>query len=98
MIGSFRLPGWSSFFEYGKNIDDGTVAIFYAVILFMIPSKKSKENILSSEAISKIPWETIILFGGGFALAKGIQVSGLSQQIGEFFSEFARSFSPVGCF
>lgn len=98
VIGSFRLPGWSSFFEYGKNIDDGTVAIFYAVILFMIPSKKSKENILSSEAISKIPWETIILFGGGFALAKGIQVSGLSQQIGEFFSEFASSFPRLVVF
>ena len=58
----------------------------------MIPSSVKNKNILNREAITKIPWETILLFGGGFALAKGIQVSGLSQQIGEFFSEFATSF------
>jgi solute carrier family 13 (sodium-dependent dicarboxylate transporter), member 2/3/5 len=98
MIGDFSIPGWSSLLTYGKNIDDGTVAIFYAVILFMIPSKQKNKNILSQKAISKIPWETIILFGGGFALAKGIQVSGLSQQMGEYFSEFASSFPRLVVF
>ena len=97
IIGDFSIPGWSSLLTYGKNIDDGTVAIFYAVILFMIPSKK-KKKIFSLKKLFQNSWETIILFGGGFALAKGIQVSGLSQQIGEYFSEFASSFPRLVVF
>ena len=97
-IGEFNLPGWSGLIFPGKKIDDGTVAIFYALLLFMIPSSVKNKNILNREAITKIPWETILLFGGGFALAKGIQVSGLSQQIGEFFSDFASSFPRLVVF
>ncbi|MAW07123.1 MAG: sodium:dicarboxylate symporter, partial [Halobacteriovoraceae bacterium] len=97
-IGDFNLPGWSGLIFPGKKIDDGTVAIFYALLLFMIPSSVKNKNILNREAITKIPWETILLFGGGFALAKGIQVSGLSQQIGEFFSDFASSFPRLVVF
>jgi sodium-dependent dicarboxylate transporter 2/3/5 len=34
----------------------------------------------------KIPWHIVLLFGGGFALAKGFQVSGLSAFIGGKFA------------
>ena len=40
---------------------------------------------MDDSAIRDIPWQTILLFGGGFALAKGIQVSGLSEAIGKQF-------------
>lgn len=81
---NFAIPGWSSFFPYPKYINDGTVAIFISVILFIIPSKKEKgKRILNAEIIGKLPWHIVLLFGGGFALAKGFSDSGLAIWFGE---------------
>jgi sodium-dependent dicarboxylate transporter 2/3/5 len=92
-LGFIKIPGWSQFFPYSHNIDDGTVAVIMALLLFMIPARNG-EKILGKEAIDEIPWSTILLFGGGFALAKGIQISGLSGVIGAKFIGLA-DISPV---
>lgn len=90
-IGFVEIPGWSSIFSFGDYIDDGTVAIFMAVVLFIIPAKTKKEKVrlLSVKDFKRIPWEIVILFGGGFALAKGFQSSGLSEFIGNHFTDLA---------
>ncbi len=83
-IGSFHLPAWSALFEYGANIDDGTVAIFMSFLLFLIPARDSdggKTRMLSNEVFSQLPWSIVVLFGGGFALAYGFTESGLSRHI-----------------
>jgi sodium-dependent dicarboxylate transporter 2/3/5 len=50
-----------------------------AVLLFMIPSRSEKGRaILTWEEAKKLPFDIILLFGSGFALAKGFDVSGLS--------------------
>ena len=87
VIGSLKIPGWSSLLPYPGLIDDGTVAVSMALILFMVParSKDSKVNILDVTVIKEIPWGTLLLFGGGFALAKGFKVSGLAAAIGSIF-------------
>ncbi|MCF6359026.1 MAG: DASS family sodium-coupled anion symporter, partial [Draconibacterium sp.] len=80
----FVIPGWSQLFDNPKYINDGTVAIFIALLLFIIPSKTEKgERIMNWETAKKIPWNIVLLFGGGFALAKGFVVSGLSVWFGE---------------
>ncbi|MBT7609193.1 MAG: SLC13/DASS family transporter [Bacteriovoracaceae bacterium] len=84
-LGLIEIPGWSNLLAFPKNVDDGTVAILMASLLFILPSKK-EGRLLTKDAIRKIPWSTILLFGGGFALAKGIQSSGLSSEIGNQFS------------
>ena len=82
--GSINIPGWSSFFGSPDYINDGTVAISIAIILFVIPSKQKKgEYIMDWSTAVKIPWHIILLFGGGFALAKGFVESGLSGWFGE---------------
>jgi len=43
-------------------------------------------RLLDSSVFAKVPWHIILLFGGGFALAKGFQTSGLSAQLGESFA------------
>lgn len=78
-IGAITLPGWSQLFENSTWINDGTVAIFMALLLFIIPSQnKSKTRILDWEIAANLPWHIILLFGGGFALASGFKESGLS--------------------
>lgn len=81
-LGSFEIKGWSNLFPESKFITDSTVAMLMASVLFLIPSSK-KENILTWEEGKKIPMGILFLFGGGFALAKGISASGLSDWLGE---------------
>ncbi|ATX80036.1 solute carrier family 13 (sodium-dependent dicarboxylate transporter), member 2/3/5 [Mariprofundus aestuarium] len=75
------IPGWSSLLPY-KGVDDGTVAIFMASLLFLFRGEEGSA-VLGREAFSKLPWDIVLLFGGGFALAYGMQHSGLSFWIGE---------------
>jgi sodium-dependent dicarboxylate transporter 2/3/5 len=83
-FGAFRIPGWSNLFNHPEFFNDGTVAIFVAVLLFVIPSKSEPGTFLMDwKAAEEIPWEIILLFGGGFALASGFKESGLSLWFGE---------------
>lgn len=79
-IGSFEMHGWSNIFIEKAFIQDSTVAVFMALLLFVIPSKQNKgEQLLMWEDAKKLPYDIILLFGSGFALAKGFDVSRLSE-------------------
>lgn len=78
ILGSFTMPGWSSIWPMPGFIDDGTVAIVIALLLFIIPSRTTKGRLMNWETASKLHWGIVILFGGGFALAAGFKASGLS--------------------
>lgn len=81
--GTFFIPGWAGLFRAPDYINDGTVAIFIALLLFMIPSKSQKgERLMDWKTANKLPWHIVLLFGGGFALAKGFVDSGLSLWFG----------------
>lgn len=83
-IGDFRIPGWDSLFNRPEYLNDGTVAIAMAVLLFLIPSsKKSGKSLMDWKTARRIPWGIVLLFGGGFALASGFKESGLSIWFGE---------------
>lgn len=89
-IQGFEIPGWAKLFKQPAYINDGTVAIFIAIILFMIPSTTQKgERIMNWETARKLPWNIVLLFGGGFALAHGFVESGLSMWFGEQLAELA---------
>ena len=69
---------------FGKMMDDGSVAIAMAALLFFIPARKAdgkQTRLLTEEVFSKLPWSVVLLFGGGFALAYGFAESGLSVYI-----------------
>lgn len=82
-LGEFVLPGWSGLFKQPELIDDGTVAIGMALLLFLLPAREPGERLLSAQVFSRIPWGIILLFGGGFALAAGFKDSGLSMWLAE---------------
>ncbi|MCP4045492.1 MAG: DASS family sodium-coupled anion symporter [Gammaproteobacteria bacterium] len=89
-IGIVNIPGWSQLFAHPEYINDGTVAIAIALILFIIPSKTEKgERLMNWDTANRLPWHIVLLFGGGFALAKGFVDSGLSIWFGEQLSGLA---------
>jgi solute carrier family 13 (sodium-dependent dicarboxylate transporter), member 2/3/5 len=58
---------------------DTTVAIFGALLLFVIPAHFEKgQFLLTWDDVKEVPWGILILFGGGLALASGIEESGLA--------------------
>jgi sodium-dependent dicarboxylate transporter 2/3/5 len=86
-LGFTKIKGWASYFSAPDFIDDGTVAITMAFLLFLFPSKSEKQKqILGSNVFEQIPWGIILLFGGGFALATAFSKSGLSDFIGHQFN------------
>jgi sodium-dependent dicarboxylate transporter 2/3/5 len=78
-LGSFTFRGWAGLLHIEKAVQDSTVAIFMAILLFVIPAKGTEnEKILVWDDVKKLPFDVILLFGSGFALAKGFEESGLS--------------------
>jgi sodium-dependent dicarboxylate transporter 2/3/5 len=78
------IPGWSRLLPNPSMADDGTVAIVVALMLFLIPSKsKPGQALMDWKGASGIRWGIVLLFGGGFALAKGFLSSGLSDWFGQ---------------
>ena len=65
------------------SISDSGIAIAGALALFVIPcGEKGRGTLLDWRSAARIPWDVLILFGGGFALAQGFQESGLTGWIG----------------
>ena len=86
-IGLATVPGWSRLLADPGLVDDGTVAIAMASLLFFIPARNREigRTVMGPDVITKLPWGIVLLFGGGFALAAGFQETGLAQLIGERF-------------
>lgn len=60
-------------------IHDATIGILGALILFAIPTNfKKGEFLLDWKTAVKIPWDVILLFGGGLAIANGFAKTGLA--------------------
>ncbi|XP_071353156.1 Na(+)/citrate cotransporter [Trachinotus anak] len=100
------VDGWATdlFNSKAEYVTDATVAIFIAVLLFVLPSKpprfcswrtRSFDTVPHQTAgptpplltwkvaQKKLPWGIVLLLGGGFALAKGSEESGLSKWMGD---------------
>jgi sodium-dependent dicarboxylate transporter 2/3/5 len=65
------------------NCNDTVVAVAGAILLFLIPAENSSHPLLDWDTALKIPWGIVLLFGGGLALAKGFDQSGLAAWMGE---------------
>jgi len=91
--GSLHLPGWSALLPY-PGVDDGTVAILGAMLLFVLRAESGRP-ILDGRAIAGLPWDIVVLLGGGFALAFGMQHAGLSAWLGQQLGVLAAVPLPV---
>jgi solute carrier family 13 (sodium-dependent dicarboxylate transporter), member 2/3/5 len=72
------------------GLSDAGIAIFGALILFLIPVDIRKAIfLLEWKDAEKIPWGVLILFGGGLSLAGAIQRTGLAEWVGGYFGILA---------
>ncbi len=82
-LGDFTIPGWSQLFSHPEYFNDGTVAMMFAIPLYIFPTKDNNSRFIMNWEYSKqLPWNIVLLFGGGFALANGFKASELSVWFG----------------
>lgn len=68
-------------------LSDTVIAIFAAVLLFLLRSGQRDGNALMDwDSARDLPWGVLLLFGGGLALAGVISSSGLADAIAESLS------------
>lgn len=68
--------------NYLPGVDDAMIAVFGGVLLFLIPANGQRGRfLLESDALSKLPWGILLLFGAGFSVAGAFQSSGLAKWI-----------------
>jgi sodium-dependent dicarboxylate transporter 2/3/5 len=68
---------------------DTTIAITGAIALFLIPVNARKgEFLMTWDAAKALPWEVLLLFGGGLSLAGNIEKHGLSKYLGALCQGF----------
>ena len=60
---------------------DGTIAVIAGLTLFVLPDGTGRPLLVWQEA-DRAPWGVIMMFGGGLALAVGMQASGLAEWLG----------------
>lgn len=60
---------------------DGTIAVIAGLALFVLPDGTGRPLLVWQEA-DRAPWGVIMMFGGGLALAAGMQASGLAEWLG----------------
>ncbi|MDK3258096.1 SLC13 family permease [Blastococcus capsensis] len=83
----FRQPlsGWEALtgvLPFVANLDDATIAIAAAVLLFLLPAAGRRVPALDWHTAQQLPWGVLLLFGGGLSLAAAVQASGLDAYIG----------------
>jgi sodium-dependent dicarboxylate transporter 2/3/5 len=79
--------GWSELLDV-KIAGDSTVALFSAVIMFLVSNGKGG-RLLDWDTAKTIPWGMLLLFAGGIAIAKGFTASGLSTMLGEWLTSLS---------
>ena len=79
-LGSVTIPGIET---WAPGVEDSTVAMIAAVLLFLLPVDWRRGDFaLDWRSAKNIPWDVLVLFGGGLSLARGMDVSGLAAWIG----------------
>lgn len=76
------------------GLADTTVALIAASALFLIPAGAGHRRPLADWSMAKqVPWEVLILFGGGLSLAAAVEETGLARWLAQTLEQ--RAHLPV---
>jgi sodium-dependent dicarboxylate transporter 2/3/5 len=78
--------------RWGSSHVEGAVAVGAALLLMLL--RAHGRPVLAPRSLRTVPWETLLLLGGGFAMAAAVQASGLSTQLASVLTGL-REMSPM---
>jgi sodium-dependent dicarboxylate transporter 2/3/5 len=70
------------------GLSDTGIAVIGALLVFVVPSGEGG-MLMNWDAAKKLPWDVLLLYGGGMALSGAIASTGLAIWLGEHLSPFA---------
>jgi sodium-dependent dicarboxylate transporter 2/3/5 len=88
-LGMWRIPGWASLLAGSAPgtrslVTDATVALAMALVGFLVPGQGGRgRRLLDWELARGLPWDVLLLIGGGLALAGAFRESGLDRVLGQ---------------
>ena len=87
LLWMFRRPLNLGLEPLGLALNDTSVAVVAAVACFAIPANRGSaarpSALLEAEDLKRLPWDILLLFGGGLALAKGFELAGWASVLAE---------------
>ncbi len=77
--------------SWGVKIDkiDSVIAMGVSALLFILPANNQGDRLIDWGVAKKLPWDVLLLFGGGLALSAQFSKTGLSLWIGHLVSSFS---------
>jgi sodium-dependent dicarboxylate transporter 2/3/5 len=74
-----ELTGWP--------LNDTTIAMAAGISLFLIPSGQEKRPLMRWEEARRLPWDILLLFGGGLTLAGALGRAGILEMVANVLSD-----------
>ncbi len=94
-LGFLRIPGWEGLLERAEGsksfVTDASVALAMALLGFILPGDRSRgRRLLDWELARAVPWDVLLLIGGGLAIAGAFERTGLDGVVGEMLGGWLR--------
>jgi sodium-dependent dicarboxylate transporter 2/3/5 len=87
VIGMVSLPGLT---DVVPGLTDAGVAVIGGISLFLVPGQATpggvRRPLLTWSEARALPWDVLLLFGGGLSLAAAMESTGLATEIGQWMS------------
>ncbi len=79
-----------------RFIADGSVAVAVAILAFLVPAgTPDRARLVDWQAASRMPFDLLLLLGGGIALANAFGPAGVSAAFGEWLRPLVGSMPPM---
>ena len=82
-IGGVTVPGLT---DIAPGLTDATIGMLGAVLLFVVRGTSpegARRPLLTWSEARRIPWDVLLLFGGGLSLAAAMESTGLARWLGD---------------
>ncbi|MFK7742893.1 MAG: SLC13 family permease [Planctomycetota bacterium] len=98
------VRGWAHYLvppgASDRFLGDGSVAVLVAILAFLIPTGERREDghkdrLCDWETARRMPFDLLLLLGGGIAMAQAFGPTGLSAAFGELLRPLIGSMHPV---